>query len=266
MIRRPPRSTQSRSSAASDVYKRQLPERWAVPIDAVDVGHEPLDTRVTVVLERRPVELGIVIPLAVLGDLASHEKQFLARMRPHIGVERAQVRELPPRITGHLVEERPFAVDDLVVAQWEYEVLAERIHQCERELIVVKPAMNGVVLEVVERVVHPTHVPFETESEAPHIDRTADSRPRGRFLGDHHHAGVLTMHDGVELLEKVDRVEVLAAPELVRYPVALLAGVVEIQHGSNRIDAQSVDVKLLDPVQRVRDEEVADLGASVVED
>src|SRR5450756_625443 len=26
MIRRPPRSTQSRSSAASDVYKRQLPE------------------------------------------------------------------------------------------------------------------------------------------------------------------------------------------------------------------------------------------------
>src|SRR5680860_1686666 len=27
MIRRPPRSTQSRSSAASDVYKRQAPER-----------------------------------------------------------------------------------------------------------------------------------------------------------------------------------------------------------------------------------------------
>src|SRR5450756_2199477 len=28
MIRRPPRSTQSRSSAASDVYKRQLPYRF----------------------------------------------------------------------------------------------------------------------------------------------------------------------------------------------------------------------------------------------
>ena len=37
MIRRPPRSTQSRSSAASDVYKRQaygLPIRWpAIPVD-----------------------------------------------------------------------------------------------------------------------------------------------------------------------------------------------------------------------------------------
>src|SRR5450756_3253094 len=30
MIRRPPRSTQSRSSAASDVYKRQVTE-WALP-------------------------------------------------------------------------------------------------------------------------------------------------------------------------------------------------------------------------------------------
>src|SRR5450756_2988004 len=28
MIRRPPRSTQSRSSAASDVYKRQAKSRW----------------------------------------------------------------------------------------------------------------------------------------------------------------------------------------------------------------------------------------------
>src|SRR5450756_2701255 len=28
MIRRPPRSTQSRSSAASDVYKRQAQKRW----------------------------------------------------------------------------------------------------------------------------------------------------------------------------------------------------------------------------------------------
>src|SRR5659263_718399 len=33
IIRRPPRSTQSRSSAASDVYKRQLPEVRGDPVD-----------------------------------------------------------------------------------------------------------------------------------------------------------------------------------------------------------------------------------------
>src|SRR5680860_734888 len=90
--------------------------------------------------------------------------------------------------------------------------------------------MNGIVLEVVERVVHPAHVPLEAETEAPQVDRTAHSRPRGRFLGDHHHAGVLTVDDGVQLLEEVDRLEVFAPPELVRDPVALLAGVVEVQH------------------------------------
>src|SRR5450756_2574101 len=48
MIRRPPRSTQSRSSAASDVYKRQLVERERagrrydalfVDLDAIELGH-----------------------------------------------------------------------------------------------------------------------------------------------------------------------------------------------------------------------------------
>src|SRR5680860_1141294 len=34
MIRRPPRSTQSRSSAASDVYKRQVGARLRVPFGA----------------------------------------------------------------------------------------------------------------------------------------------------------------------------------------------------------------------------------------
>eukprot|EP00657_Telonema_sp_P-1_P008702 TRINITY_DN30473_c0_g1_i1.p1 TRINITY_DN30473_c0_g1~~TRINITY_DN30473_c0_g1_i1.p1 ORF type:complete len:122 (+),score=67.77 TRINITY_DN30473_c0_g1_i1:47-412(+) len=33
MIRRPPRSTQSRSSAASDVYKRQDKRPWEVPCE-----------------------------------------------------------------------------------------------------------------------------------------------------------------------------------------------------------------------------------------
>ena len=41
MIRRPPRSTQSRSSAASDVYKRQLLEVAFVPVDrAIQVQME----------------------------------------------------------------------------------------------------------------------------------------------------------------------------------------------------------------------------------
>src|SRR5450756_1398753 len=47
MIRRPPRSTQSRSSAASDVYKRQLVG------DAVGAARAPLDGALDVVFRHR---------------------------------------------------------------------------------------------------------------------------------------------------------------------------------------------------------------------
>src|SRR5665213_2446822 len=46
MIRRPPRSTQSRSSAASDVYKRQLIDERRKKREAlVDLGIDPYPTR-----------------------------------------------------------------------------------------------------------------------------------------------------------------------------------------------------------------------------
>src|SRR5680860_1868310 len=47
MVRRPPRSTQSRSSAASDVYKRQVPgakafvsRKWPTAEQAVELIHD----------------------------------------------------------------------------------------------------------------------------------------------------------------------------------------------------------------------------------
>ena len=44
MIRRPPRSTLDRSSAASDVYKRQFPERVAIDPERVDTVPESVET------------------------------------------------------------------------------------------------------------------------------------------------------------------------------------------------------------------------------
>src|SRR6185436_13026153 len=49
-------------------------------------------------------------------------------------------------------------------------------------------------------------------------------------------------------------------------PLTGFAAVVEIQHGCDGVDAQSVDVKLVDPVERVRDEEIANFVAAIVED
>ncbi len=55
---------------------------------------------------------------------------------------------------------------DLVVRQRQHEVLGERVEQAEREVAVMVFAVHGIVAQVVERVVHPPHVPLVGETEA----------------------------------------------------------------------------------------------------
>ena len=77
--------------------------------------------------------------------------------------------------------------------------------------------------------------------------------------------GCTRVDDGVQLLEERDGLEVLAAAVRVRHPLARLARVVEVEHRGDGVDAQPVDVELLEPVQGVGDEEVAHLVAPEVE-
>ena len=155
---------------------------------------------------------------------------------------------------------------DLVVRQRQHEVLAERVHQAEGELVVVVAAVDRILLEVAERVVHPAHVPLEAEAEAAEVGRPRHARPGRGLLGDRHGAGVAAVDHLVELLEERDRVEVLAPAELVRQPLALLARVVEVEHRGHGVDAQAVDVVLASQKSALDEQEVAHLVAAVVED
>ncbi len=71
-------------------------------------------------------------------------------------------------------------------------------------------------------------------------------------------------HFGVEAAQESDGVEVFPAAIFVRDPAACGPAIVEIEHGGDRIDAQAVDGIALQPEQRVRHQEVDDLGAAVV--
>jgi hypothetical protein len=51
----------------------------------------------------------------------------------------------------------------------------------------------------------------------------------------------------------------------VGHPLPGLARVVEVEHGGDGIHPQAVDVELLEPEQRVRDQEIAYLAAAEVE-
>ena len=98
------------------------------------------------------------------------------------------------------------------------------------------------------------------------MHRPAHARERRRFLRRRDRAGMLAVRQPVQLLQKADGVEVFVAAELVGNPLALVARVVEVQHRRHGVHAQAVDVILLEPEQRVRQQEIPDLVPAVVED
>ena len=61
------------------------------------------DTFVNRRFKQVPIQTFRFIPFAPLSELATHEQKLLAGMRPHVTVQRAQVRKLLPFVARHLV-------------------------------------------------------------------------------------------------------------------------------------------------------------------
>ena len=112
---------------------------------------------------------------------------------------------------------------DLVVAERQDEVLAERVGRSKGEFAVVMRAVDRIAGQVAERVVHPPHVPLEPEPQATDLGRTRHHGPGGRLFGVGVHVGEFVVNTAIELLEERDRTKVLAAAVLVRDPLAALA-------------------------------------------
>ena len=193
------------------------------------------------VVEQVPVERMVVIPFALLAELAAHEHQLLAGMAEHEAVIGAQIGEALPFVAGHAAEDRALAVHDLVMRQRQDEVLREGVVQAEQDVAVMMLAVDRILADVVQRVVHPAHVPFVAEAEPAEFDRARHLRPGGGFLGGRGRLREAREQLGVEAAQEGDRFEVLPAAMLVRNPAARRPAVVEIEHGGDRIDAQAVD-------------------------
>jgi len=73
------------------------------------------------------------------------------------------------------------------------------------------------------------------------------------------------VHLGIHFAQKMNGFDVLAPAVLVRQPFARLSRVIEIDHRSDGIDTQAVDMEFVDPVQRIGDQEVAHFVAAEIE-
>ena len=243
----------------------------------VERADEVLDAYVEVGVGGIPVDAAFMRPFGPLAEFAAHEQQFLARVGPHQAVEQAQVGKLLPVVARHLGQQAALAVDHFVVRERQHEVLVEGVVQAEAERVLVVAAIDRILLEPRQRVVHPAHVPLHAEAQTVHGlgvvvavaapgHRTRDARPGRGFLGDGLHVGEVAVDALVELAQEVDGFQVLAAAEAVGDPLAVLTGIVQVQHGGHRVHPDAVDVVLVQPEGGAGEQEAAHLVAAVVED
>ena len=241
-----------------------LPQAGFGPVKMVERLYIGMQLAVLFILEQMPVQALRFVPLDELAELAAHEQQFFAGVAQGEAEEAAQSGELLPVVARHLVQQRELAMHHLVMRQRQHEVFRVHVHHRERHQIVRTLAEQRVDLHVAEHVVHPAHVPFVVETEAALMGRPGHAGPGRRFLGDHQRRRMSGENRRVQLAQKVDRFQVLAAAMLVGPPVAGSAGEIQIQQVGDCVHPQPVQVIDIKPKHRVGNQKTADFRATQV--
>src|SRR6202030_3117012 len=201
-------------------------------------------------VEQVPIETTVVVPFVPLPKFAAHEEHLLAGARPHVAVERAELSELWPAIPGHLGEQRALTVHHLIVRERQHKIFGPRVKQAEGEVAMMVAAVDWLLGEIFERVVHPTHVPLEAEAETADVERTAYRGPRGGFFGDHQNAGMMCVDPLIEHPDERNSVEIFAAAIDIGNPLTGVTRVIQVEHRGNRVNANTIGMKLGEPVVR----------------
>src|SRR5215471_5670014 len=102
-----------------------LIERWCLSVEMVQVRHPPLQASVWRKRQQMPVQAGIVMPLAPLAELPTHEEELFADLSIHIAQQESEVGEFLCVIPWHFAQQGAFAIDDLVVRQGQNKIFAE---------------------------------------------------------------------------------------------------------------------------------------------
>src|SRR5688500_10087884 len=151
-----------------------------------------------------------------------------------------------------------------VMREDQYKIFAEGIDESERNFVLMIAAVNRIEAEILQSVVDPAHIPFQTKPQPAEIGRLGHTRPCRRLLGNREDTWMVLMHLHVKFLEESDGLQILVAAILVGNPFALLTRIIQIQYGRDGIDPQSVNMISIKPKQGAVEQEVPHLHPTEV--
>ena len=225
-----------------------------------------MQSLVFLILQKLPFYRALFTEFIVFADVLPHKDQLLSGVRHVIAVCQPHIAKLIGPLSRHFGEQRRLAVHHLVVGKYEHKLFTVSIHHAKGQLIVAAGAEIRIGLDIAQIIVHKAHIPLEVKSKSVVIQISRNLRPCRRLLGDHQHAFIPLFHNGIEVLQKFDRLQIFIASIQVGDPLSVPSSIVQIKHGRHRIHTDSVRMVFLHPVERVCDQIVLHLGSSVVVD
>ena len=128
----------------------------------------------------------------------------------------------------------------------------------------VVTAEYRVIMHIAQEIIHPAHVPFEIKTKAVMLQRSGHLGPCGGFLSDQKRSIFSLLVDGIQVLQELNRLQVLLSAILIRDPFALIFSIVQVQHRCHRVHADAVGVVFFRPEQGIGNQEVFHLRTSIV--
>jgi hypothetical protein len=132
--------------------------------------------------------------------------------------------------------------------------------------MLMKSPIDGIQAEIIQGIVHPSHIPFKRKSQPSDIRRSGDPWPCGGFFRNHHNAGMFLMSHGVQLFQKFHRFQIFSAPEFIGNPFTGFSRIIEIQHRRDSIHSKTIDVVPVEPTECAIDQKVFDFSPAVIKD
>ena len=114
-----------------------LPQSGIFLVKLVESLVVVLQFSVLFVAQKQPVKTLVVFPFDKLTEFLTHEHQLLARVSHHVAHERTHTAEFFVIVTGHLVDQRAFSVNNLIVRHGKHKVFGKRIEErkCQKIMI-----------------------------------------------------------------------------------------------------------------------------------
>ena len=207
------------------------------------------------IFQQVPVQLPFFVPLPEVSHFVAHEVQLLARVHVHIKIEGAQLGAFFRIGAPQLINDGLFAVHHLVVAQGQQIQLVVEVVHTENDLAVdIWPLTEGGS-KIVQRIMHPAHIPLVVEAHAVVAGGSCHLEEVGGVLGGVDAGGPALVQAVVQAAQKVHGTLVHAA---VR--VAL-----PVQRAGDGIHTDTVAVVYVHPQGGSAVQKAAHLAAVVVE-